>query len=82
MLTLRKSMALGAAFFAGVAIAAHADPLCRTLTGPCRAPGPQRAALPNVALAPGGVTLLKVNIFGRQPPGKYYQAPDANAKDR
>jgi hypothetical protein len=72
MFTLRKSMVLGAAFFAGVAIAAHADPLCRTPTGLCRPPDPEIAALPyaNVALAPGGVTLPKVNVFGRQPPGE------------
>jgi hypothetical protein len=84
MLTLRKPMVLGAAFFAGVAIAANADPLCRTPTGPCRPPDPQIAALPsaNVALAPSDVTLPEVNVFGRQPPGEYYKAPNANAKDR
>jgi len=46
MLTLCKSTVLGAAFLAGVAIAANADPLCCTPTGPCRPPGPQIAALP------------------------------------
>jgi hypothetical protein len=72
MLTLRKSLVLGATFFAGVAIAANVDPLCRTLTDPFRPPDPQTAALPsvNVALAPGGVTLPKVNVFGRLPPGE------------
>jgi hypothetical protein len=34
MLTLCKSTVLGAAFLAGVAIAAGADSLCRTPTGP------------------------------------------------
>jgi len=53
MLTLCKSTVLGAAFLAGVAIAANADPLCCTPTGPCRPPGPQIAALlpANVASA-------------------------------
>ena len=83
MLTLRKSMVLGAAFFAGVAIAANADPLCRTPTGPCRPPNPQIAALPSaVAVAPDGAALPEVNVFGRQPPGEYYKATNANAKDR
>jgi hypothetical protein len=52
MLTLCKSTVLAAAFFAGVAIAANADPLCCTPTGPCRPPGPQIATLPlaNVTL--------------------------------
>jgi hypothetical protein len=36
MLTL---CVLGAAFLAGLAVAATADPLCRTPTGPCRPPG-------------------------------------------
>ena len=83
MLTLRKSMVLGTAFFAGVAIAANADPLCRTPTGPCRPPNPQIAALPSaVAVAPDGAALPEVNVFGRQPPGEYYKATNANAKDR
>ena len=85
MLTLRKSILLGAAFFAGVAIAANADPLCRTASGgPCRPPNPQIAALSSadVAVAPGGAALPEVNVFGRQPPGEYYKAPNANAKDR
>ena len=53
MLTLCRSTVLGAAFLAGVAIAASADPLCCTPTGPCRPPGPQIATLPlaNVTLA-------------------------------
>jgi hypothetical protein len=46
MLTLCKSTVLGAAFLTGVAIAASADPLCCTPTGPCRPPGPQIATLP------------------------------------
>ena len=60
MLTLCKSTVLGAAFLAGVAIAASADPLCCTPTGPCRPPGPQIATLPlaNVTLA--NVTLANV----------------------
>ena len=76
-------MVLGAAFFAGVAIAANADPLCRTLTGLCRPPNPQIAALPSaVALAPDGAALSEVNVFGPQPPGGYYKAANANANDR
>jgi hypothetical protein len=84
MLTFRKSMVLGAAFFAGVAIAANADPLCRTPTGPCRPPNPQIAVLPSadVALAPGGAALPEVNVFGPQPPGGYYKAQYVNANDR
>ena len=84
MLTLRKSMVLGAAFFAGVVIAANADPLCRTPIGPCRPPDPQIAALSSadVALAPDGAALPEVSVFGRQPPGEYYKAPNANGKDR
>ena len=82
MLTLRKSMVLGTAFFAGVAIAANTDPLCRTPSGPCR-PNPQRAALPSaVALAPNGAALPEVNVFGPQPPGGFYKAANANANDR
>ena len=86
MLTLRKSMVLGAAFFAGVAIAANADPLCRTASGgPCRPPNPQIAALPSavaVAPAPDGAALPEVNVFGPQPPGGYYKTQYANAKER
>ena len=83
MLTLRKSIVLGTAFFAGVAIAANADPLCRTPTGPCRPPNPQIAALPSaVALAPNSAALPEVNVFGPQPPGGYYKTQYANAKDR
>ena len=84
MLTLSKSMVPGAAFFAEVAIAANTDPLCRTPTGPCRPPDPQIAALSSadVAVAPDGAALPEVNVFGRQPPGEYYKATNANAKDR
>jgi hypothetical protein len=84
MLTLRKSMVLGAAFFAGVAIAANADPLCRTATGPCRPPGPQIAALPTASetSAPDRLTLPKVNVFGPQTPGEYYKVAYVNTKDR
>jgi hypothetical protein len=62
MLTLCKSTGLTAAFLAGVAIAASADPLCCTPTGPCRPPGPQIATLPlaNVTLA--NVTLANVTL--------------------
>jgi hypothetical protein len=73
MLTVSKSVVLGTAFLAGVAIAARADPLCRTPTGPCRPPGSQIAALPSAdaALAPDNVTLPEVNLFGPQLPGEY-----------
>jgi hypothetical protein len=73
MLTVCRSVVLGSAFLAGVAIAACADPLCRTPTGPCRPPGPQFAALPSAdaASAPDNVTLPEVNIFGPQPPGEH-----------
>jgi hypothetical protein len=75
MLTVSKSVVLGAAFLAGVAIAACADPLCHTPTGPCRPPGPQVAALPSAdaASVPDSVTLPEVNVFGPQPPGQYYR---------
>ena len=84
MLTLRKSMVLGAAFFAGVAIAANTDPLCRTPGGPCRPPDPQIAALSfaDVAVAPDGAALPEVNVFGPQPPGGYYKTQYVNANDR
>jgi hypothetical protein len=73
MLTVPKFVVLGTAFLAGVAIAARADPLCRTPTGPCRPPGSQIAALPSAdaALAPDNVTLPEVNLFGPQLPGEY-----------
>jgi len=73
MLTLRKPMVLGAAFFAGFAITANGDPLCRTLAGPRRPPGPQIAALPsaNVAPASDSAALPEVNVFGPQPPGEH-----------
>jgi hypothetical protein len=60
MLTLCKSTVLGAAFLAGVAIAASADPLCCTPTGPCRAPGPQIATLPLANVTPANVTPANV----------------------
>jgi hypothetical protein len=66
MLTLCKSTILGAAFLAGVAIAANADPLCRAPTGPCQLPGaPQLVALPpsNAASAPDSVILPEVTVF-------------------
>jgi hypothetical protein len=65
MLTLCKSTVLGAAFLAGVAIAAGADPLCSTPTGPCQAPGPQIAAPTpsNAVPAPESVTLPEVTVF-------------------
>jgi hypothetical protein len=74
MLTVSKSVVLGAAFLAGVAIAACGDPLCRTPTGPCRPPGHQTAALPcaDAASAPDDATLSVVNLFGPQLPGEYY----------
>jgi hypothetical protein len=84
MLTLCKSTVLGAAFLAGVAIAANADPLCRTPSGPFRPPNPQIAALPSadVALAPDGAALPAANVFGPQPAGASYKILHANAKDR
>jgi hypothetical protein len=74
MLTVSKSVVLGAAFLAGVAIAACADPLRRTASGPCRPPGPQTAALPSAdaASAPDNVTRPEVNLFGPQLPGENY----------
>ena len=52
MLTVCKSTILGVAFLAGVAIAANADPLCCTPTGPCGPLGLQIATfrLANVTL--------------------------------
>jgi hypothetical protein len=84
MLTLRKPMMLGAAFFAGIAIAANADPLSRTPSGPCQPPNPRIAALPsaNVAPASDSAALPEVNIFGRQPSGEYYKTQYVNANDR
>ena len=71
MLTLCRSTVLGAAFFAGVAIAASADPLCCTPTGPCLPPGPQIAILPlaNVTLANcgAGAVVLR-SLHGPQHP--------------
>ena len=84
MLTVGKSAALGAAFSAGVAIAACANPpLCRTATGPCRPPGPQIAALPSLNVAPGldRVILPEVSAFGPQPPGGPYKVSHLDAKD-
>jgi hypothetical protein len=84
MLTVGKSAALGAAFSAGVAIAACANPpLCRTATGPCRPPGPQIAAPPSANVAPAldGVTLPEVSAFRPQPPGGSYKVPHLDAKD-
>ena len=84
MLTVCKSMVLGAAFFAGVAIAANTDPPCRTLAGPRQPPGPQITALPsaNVAPASDSAALSEVNIFGRQPSGEYYKTQYVSANDR
>ena len=72
MLTVSKSVVLGAAFLAGVAIAACADPLCHTPTGPCRPPGPQIAAShsADAASAPDSVTRPEVNLFEPQLPGE------------
>ena len=84
MFTLRKSMVLGAAFFAGVAIEARADPLRRIPVGPRRRPGPQIAArsFGNVAPAPDSDTPLEVNVFGPQPAGASYEVLQVDAKDR
>ena len=64
MLTVSKSVVLGTTFLAGVAIAACADPLCRTPTGPCRPLGPQIAALPSAdaASGPNNVTRPEINV--------------------
>jgi len=84
MFGLRKSMVPGAAFFAGVAIAARADPLCHIPIGPRRRPGPQIAALSSasVAPAPDSETLPEVNVFGPQPAGASYKVPHVDAEDR
>ena len=84
MFTLRKSMVLGAAFFAGVAIAARADPLCRIPIGPRRRPGPQIAARASgsVALAPDSDTPPEVNVFGPQSAGAAYKVLHVDARDR
>jgi len=68
MLTLCRSTVLGAAFLAGVAIAASADPLCCTPTGPCRPPGPQIATIPlaNVTLA-NVAPVCRISIPTRAP---------------
>ncbi len=70
MLNTCKSVVLGAAFLAGIGIAACADPPCRTTTGPCRPPGPQITVLPfaNVAPAPDS--------------GASYKVPHVDAQDR
>jgi hypothetical protein len=77
MRTFCKSAVLAAAFLAGVAIAASADPLCCTPTGPCRPPGPQIATLPlgNVTLGNvtlGNVTLGNVTLGNVAPVLSYY----------
>ena len=74
MLTVCKSVVLGAAFLAGVAIAACADPLCHTPTGPCQPLGPQIAALPSAdaVSGPNNVTRPEVNVSEPQPPGQDY----------
>ena len=85
MFTLRKSMVLGAAFLAGVAIAACANPpLCRTATGPCRPLGLQIAArsFASVAPAPDSETLPEVNVPGPQPAAASYQVLHVDTKDR
>ena len=58
MSTLRRSLALGAAFSAGIAIAAMADPPYPGGVDSSRSPGPQTASLPpaNSARASGGAT--------------------------
>jgi hypothetical protein len=74
MLTVCKSVVLGAAFLAGIGIAACADPPCHTTTGPCRPPSPQIAALPfaNVAPAPDSGASY----------GASHKVPHVDAKDR
>ena len=70
-------MVLGAAFFAGAAIAARADPLCRIPIGPRRRPGRQI-----VALAPDSDTPPEVNVFGPQPAGAAYKVVHVDTRDR
>jgi len=83
MFTLRKSMVPGAAFFAGVAIAARADPLCRIPIGR-RRPGPQIAARSSASVAPGpdSETPPEVNVSGPQPAGAAYKVLYVDTKDR
>jgi hypothetical protein len=84
MFTLRKSMVLGAAFFAGAAIAARADRLCRIPIGPRRRPGRQIVARSSasVALAPDSDTPPEVNVFGPQPAGAAYKVVHVDTRDR
>jgi hypothetical protein len=58
-------LTLGAAFLAGIAIAANADPVCRAGTGSCRSLGRDLAALPppSSTPAPNSVTLPEVSVF-------------------
>jgi hypothetical protein len=81
MPVIGKSMVLGGAFLAGIAIAANADPVCRAGHGSCRSPGPQSAALPPADSAPASasITLPGVNVIGREPPGEYVKVPYVNA---
>ncbi len=84
MFTLRKSIVVEAAFFAGVAIAAHANPLCRTPADPCRPPDPQIGARSSASVAPGpdSETPPEVNVSGPQPAGAAYKVLYVDTKDR
>jgi hypothetical protein len=78
MSTIGKSIGLGTAFLAGIAIAANADPLggasatianppsSSTLLGSGQPPRRELAALPraNPTPAPNSVTLPQVTVFG------------------
>lgn len=81
MPVIGRSMVLGVAFLAGIAIAADADPACRAGAGSCQSPGPQTAALPpaNGARAPTDITLPQVNVFAPRPGGTYVKVPYTNA---
>ena len=84
MLTLCKSTVLTAAFFAGAAIAARADPLCRIPIGPRRRPRRQIGARSSasVALAPDSDTPPEVDVSGPQPAGAAYKVVHVDTRDR
>jgi hypothetical protein len=84
MFTLCKSMVLGAAFFAGAAIAARADPLCRIPIGPRRGRGRQIVARSSAsaALAPDSDTPREVNVFGPERAGAAYKVVHVDTRDR
>jgi hypothetical protein len=81
MPVIRKSMVLGGAFLAGIAIPADAGPLCRAGAASYQSPGRELAALPpaNSGFASAGITLPQVNVFGPAPGGEYVKVPYVNA---